>query len=228
MRTWILLVALISGCSFAVQEIDVPSPSGPNPEANRVDGGAIVGGTAIDMVIVATTDMTQVAPPDMTMVPALVGDTCTTECAADLTCMTWVPNGYCSRTCDNDSNPCATGSSCVDIGNGTHYCLLDQHGQCARPESHLPRLRRHRLCPAELLRRLLTSRNGRVRSGARRQDARGVERQSLFGARELVRNLLELPAERDQVLDRRGRAIEWFSRRAEHETRARRASGEAS
>jgi hypothetical protein len=66
--------------------------------------------------------------------PANIGDACAGQCATGLTCMSWVPAGYCSRPCDNMTNPCPSGSSCADIGAGTRVCLLDEHGSCARPD----------------------------------------------------------------------------------------------
>jgi hypothetical protein len=73
-------------------------------------------------------------PPDMTALPSIVGDTCTGQCANGLTCMTWVPAGYCSQPCNGGANACPSGSSCVDIGGGSHYCLIDENGGCSRSD----------------------------------------------------------------------------------------------
>jgi hypothetical protein len=73
-----------------------------------------------------------ISPPDLLPLLQKVGDPCSGACGAGLTCMTWVAAGYCSQTCN--PSPCPTGSSCVDIGGGAHYCLLNEDGNCARQD----------------------------------------------------------------------------------------------
>jgi hypothetical protein len=71
--------------------------------------------------------------PDLTVLPMNVGDPCVGACGAGLTCMSWVPTGYCSKSCTGDGD-CPGNASCVDIGNGNLFCLLDAGGGCMRSE----------------------------------------------------------------------------------------------
>jgi hypothetical protein len=92
--------------------------------------------TPADLAMAA--DMSTPMMPDLTPppMPINVGDACAGSCGAGLTCMTWVPDGYCSQSCDSVSNACPAGSSCVDIGNGSRFCLASSSGNCARPDLH--------------------------------------------------------------------------------------------
>jgi hypothetical protein len=58
---------------------------------------------------------------------------CSGQCGSGLTCMTWVPAGYCSRMCSGSAD-CPKGSSCVDVGSQRKYCLLDENGGCTRAD----------------------------------------------------------------------------------------------
>jgi hypothetical protein len=74
--------------------------------------------------------------PDLTPLPDKVGDACAGSCGAGLTCMSWVPDGYCSESCDSASDVCPPGSTCVDTGSGSRYCLVNANGggKCTRPD----------------------------------------------------------------------------------------------
>ena len=74
--------------------------------------------------------------PDLLPLPDKVGDICAGSCGPGLTCMNWVPNGYCSESCDGSNKACPPGSSCVDIGGGSRYCLVNANGgdKCMRPD----------------------------------------------------------------------------------------------
>ncbi|HEX9101982.1 MAG TPA: hypothetical protein VF997_07260 [Polyangia bacterium] len=140
MHRLIALFVLVAGCNFAVHGFDVPSVGSPSGGTGGAAGGGAGGGggggTTADMALGAPSDLAQATPPDLTRLPALVGDACSGQCDGGLQCMTWVPNGYCSRTCDSATNPCPTGSSCVDTGGGARYCLVDTNGggNCARSD----------------------------------------------------------------------------------------------
>ena len=113
-----ICVGLLVGaaaCSFTIEGAPPPAAS---------DGAPITDDAAI-------ADLTPAIPPDMTVLPGNIGDACPGKCAGVLTCMNWVPAGYCSRGCDT---PCPPGTTCVDIGTGARYCLLNASGGCTRPD----------------------------------------------------------------------------------------------
>jgi hypothetical protein len=107
------------------------------------DGGSPPGITpAVDLATSATPADLAVAHdlytpmPDLTPLPDKVGDACAGSCGAGLTCMSWVPDGYCSESCDSASDVCPPGSTCVDTGSGSRYCLVNANGggKCTRPD----------------------------------------------------------------------------------------------
>lgn len=121
----VALVVITSGCQFAIDGLAPSADPGAPPSAAAHDGFDV--GDLASRFDLATT------MPDLSTRPGNVGDSCSGQCASGLTCMTWVPAGYCSRTCTVPAD-CPTGSSCVDVGGGALYCLLDENGGCARPD----------------------------------------------------------------------------------------------
>jgi hypothetical protein len=129
----IAFLILVSACDFGIRGIDIPlAPNvfldaGASIDASQASAGAD-GATAADL---AAPGLNSPAP-DMLMLPSTVGDACNAACGGGLDCMTWLPTGYCSKACSEESD-CPTGSSCGDIGGDMHYCLLD-HGDadCVR------------------------------------------------------------------------------------------------
>ena len=128
------IVALVlagAGCTFAVR--------GSDPAGGDTVGGATPPPvtTTIDLGGVADLSLRvdrATATADLSKLPAHVGDACNGQCDGGLTCMTWVPAGYCSRTCTGNQD-CPNGSSCGDLGEAGHFCLVDSNGgNCARTD----------------------------------------------------------------------------------------------
>ena len=81
----------------------------------------------------ATTIDLGTARPDLAQLPYAIGDACDGACGGGLTCMTWLPAGYCSLSC-NVNKDCPNGSSCVDVDGGT-FCLRDATAGCPRSDA---------------------------------------------------------------------------------------------
>jgi hypothetical protein len=142
---WIIGALLLAGgCQFNVDGLTSPSNgttdggspivvgNGPPDLASSPPLDLSGGGAAPDLA--EALDLTS-APPDLTPLPTTVGDACSGQCGGGLVCMTWVANGYCSQFCNNGAmSSCPTGSSCVDIGGGNRYCLLNEGGGCMRSD----------------------------------------------------------------------------------------------
>ncbi len=120
----IALVAMTSACQFSIRGTAMPADDAA-PPAPAQDGFA-----AVDLA--ARLDL-GAGPADLSTPPAHVGDACSGACASGLTCMTWVPAGYCSRACGSAAD-CPQGSSCVEVSGGAQYCLVDDTSGCARPD----------------------------------------------------------------------------------------------
>ncbi len=121
----VALIVVASGCQFEIRGSAPSASDGARPSVPVQDGFNVVDlGSAVDLAT---------GTPDSSTLPGHVGDPCSGQCAGGLTCMTWVPAGYCSRTCSGAAD-CPKGSSCVDVGGQTQYCLLDENGGCTRSD----------------------------------------------------------------------------------------------
>lgn len=119
------LIVVTSGCQFSIRGSAPSANEGAPPSAPAQDGFNVVDlAPPVDLATVMS---------DLSTLPANIGDTCSNQCAGGLTCMPWVPAGYCSRTCAGSAD-CPKGSSCVDVGGQGQYCLLDENGGCTRPD----------------------------------------------------------------------------------------------
>jgi len=128
------IVALMlagAGCRFSVRGSaptggDTVGDSTPPPVTTKIDLGVVADlSLRVDLAM---------ATADLSTLPAHVGDACDGQCDDGLTCMTWVPAGYCSRACTSDKD-CPTGSSCTDLGDRGVFCLVDSNGgSCARAD----------------------------------------------------------------------------------------------
>jgi hypothetical protein len=130
--SWLALVFLASACQFSVRGTaagsDSPDPvSMPGPVGDIVDLA-----TPIVRDLATAVDL-GAAPPDLAQLPSEIGDTCNAACGSGLTCMKWVPAGYCSKPCE-ETKDCPKGSSCVDVDGGK-FCLRDAAGGCPRPDA---------------------------------------------------------------------------------------------
>lgn len=110
-------------------------PHGDNPDAGKSAPGMTPGSDGAAPADLATQADLHTPMPDSSPLPSDVGDACTGSCGAGLTCMIWVPDGYCSESCGSAGSSCPTGSTCVDIGNGSRYCLVSASGSCTRCDS---------------------------------------------------------------------------------------------
>jgi hypothetical protein len=121
-------IAGISGSSDTSDAGTSPPIGGPAPDLAAPPKGSG------DMASASGDLATSPTPADMTTtpLPTQIGDACSGSCAAGLTCMNWVPAGYCSETCDGSANSCPPGSTCADTGGGARYCLLNEGGGCMR------------------------------------------------------------------------------------------------
>lgn len=119
------LLAVACGCQFSISGSSPATADEPPPSVTPRDG--------FDVVDLASRPDLGSVMPDLSTVPGHVGDACTGACGSGLTCMTWVPAGYCSRMCNGPAD-CPSGSSCVDIGGQGQFCLGDDHGGCARAD----------------------------------------------------------------------------------------------
>ena len=125
-------VLFASACNFIVD------PVSPGPGSD--DGGIVVNpggndGSAPADAAMSSADLALSPAPDLLMqpLPTHVGDECSGACGPGLMCMPWVAAGYCSKPCKK-SPDCGPGASCVDIGMGMTYCLVnaDADGRCTR------------------------------------------------------------------------------------------------
>jgi hypothetical protein len=111
------------------------NPPGMDPQGNNPPGmNPQDAGVPPDLAITPAPDLS--SPPDLSPLPDKVGDACAGNCGGGLTCMNWVPAGYCSETCDGSANSCPTGSTCAAGSDGTHYCLVNANGggNCMRQD----------------------------------------------------------------------------------------------
>jgi hypothetical protein len=129
-RVTLLICTVLAGgsCTFDV----IPEP--PIYSGNPPDGYSVPDDGALGDDLAPGSDLSSSASPDLAPLPGNVGDACSGQCANGLTCMNWVANGYCSSPCGGSSPACQAGSSCVDIGMGNRFCLLNDSGSCARPD----------------------------------------------------------------------------------------------
>jgi hypothetical protein len=121
----VALIVVACGCQFSVRG-SAPSTGDGTPPSVAPQYG-------LDVVDLASHLDVGTVLPDLSTLPGNIGDACSGQCGSGLTCMTWVPAGYCSRTC-NGSADCPKGSSCVDVGGQGQYCLLDENGGCTRAD----------------------------------------------------------------------------------------------
>lgn len=131
--TWVALVFVAAACQFSVRGTaggsDVPDPvSIPGP----------VGDIAVDLATPTARDLATAIDlgsvrPDLAQLPSEVADACNGACGGGLSCMTWVPAGYCSLPC-KETKDCPKGASCVDVAGGS-FCLRDAAGGCPRSDA---------------------------------------------------------------------------------------------
>lgn len=136
-------VVFACACNFAVAGFDAHDTAdagSPMPVDMTSSGMTPAPDLALPADLATTHDLST-PMPDLSPLPDNVGDECAGSCGAGLTCMNWVPNGYCSASCDGSSNSCPAGSSCVDIsggngGAGMRYCLVNANGggNCMRQD----------------------------------------------------------------------------------------------
>lgn len=121
----VALLVVAAGCQFSIR--------GSTPSADEGAPPSVTGQDGFNVADLAPPLNVATGMPDMSTLPGNIGDACSSQCAGGLTCMTWVPAGYCSRTCSGSAD-CPKGSSCVDIGGPSQYCLLDENGGCTRSD----------------------------------------------------------------------------------------------
>lgn len=127
----VAFVIFAAACNFIVDPVS-PGPGGD-------DGGIVVdpGGDGTVPLDGAMSIADLATPPDLMTapLPTHIGDACSGACGPGLMCMTWVPAGYCSKPCKKNPD-CGPGASCVDIGMGMTYCLVnaDAAGRCTRSD----------------------------------------------------------------------------------------------
>ena len=129
-RTWLALLFVASACQFSVR-----GTTGGNDDTNPVSTPTPVGSVDVDLATRAGADLATAidlgtALPDLAQLPYTIGDACNGACGGGLTCMTWLPDGYCSLPC-KENKDCPNGSSCVDVDGGT-FCLRDATAGCPR------------------------------------------------------------------------------------------------
>ena len=139
-RAALVAAVLFAGaCNFTVAGVDSHDSGGGAPPAVTPPGMTPPGMTPprdLGMPTDLATPRDLYTPmPDLVSLPEDVGDACAGSCGAGLTCMNWVTDGYCSQSCDGTNTTCPTGSTCVDIGGGSRYCLVNANGggKCVRP-----------------------------------------------------------------------------------------------
>jgi hypothetical protein len=144
MRSWLLVLALAAGCTFAVHGLEeasgpvvVPGGDQPLPEGGG-DAPPDLAQAPADLALTPAPDMSQPPPlpPDMTPAqPRAIGDPCTSDaqCGSKRVCLDHVgfgparidfPSGYCSKSCDSD-NQCPGDSSCQRLLLGVYYCTAE-------------------------------------------------------------------------------------------------------
>ena len=133
-KSWLALVLIVSACQFSVRG----TTTGGNGDTHPVSSPAPIGGTAADLASPTAADLATAmdlgtAPPDLALLPHAIGDACNGVCDGGLTCMTWLPAGYCSLPCQQTKD-CPNGSSCVNVDGGG-FCLRDAAGGCARADA---------------------------------------------------------------------------------------------
>lgn len=136
MRVWALALALVAGCTFTIDGMDVPA-SGAAPGSAADPGTPPVADTPVADTPAPTPDAAApdpapAPPPDMAQA-LVVGTPCTAnaDCATGLVCgksfntaagVVKVPGGYCTLDCSNAT--CPTGSFCGSFSFGK-FCLSD-------------------------------------------------------------------------------------------------------
>jgi hypothetical protein len=130
-------VLLVGACNFTVAGVDSHGTvdAGTTPPASTPPGVTPTLDLATPADLMTAPDL-YTPMPDLLPLPDKVGDECAGSCGGGLTCMNWVPSGYCSESCDGSNNACPPGSSCVDTGGGSRYCLVNANGdsKCMRPD----------------------------------------------------------------------------------------------
>jgi hypothetical protein len=121
MRLGLWLLVLVPACTFAVQGLDLPerplgSAGGPGPlvELANASAPADLAGSG------APVDLASF-PPDLLGPTSNLGDPCNGSCGGGMTCMDWLPGGYCSKTC-NTSADCPGNAPCIDH-KPARYCV---------------------------------------------------------------------------------------------------------
>jgi hypothetical protein len=131
--TWLALVFVVSACQFNIR-----GTTGSNDDTNPVTMPAPVGSVAVDLATGTGADLATAidlgtVPPDLAQLPYAIGDACDGACGGGLTCMTWLPAGYCSLPCKVNKD-CPNGSSCVEVDGGS-FCLRDAAAGCPRSDA---------------------------------------------------------------------------------------------
>jgi hypothetical protein len=127
---------LVAACHFAVDGLSNGGGSMTDLGIVGMIGGdpdLAVGGSPVDLAGGTTPADLATPPPDLTSLPSNIGDPCSGACGGGLICATFSPAGYCTQTC-GVPNPCPSGTSCVDVGMGMHYCLVNYNGGCQRSD----------------------------------------------------------------------------------------------